>query len=1452
MWFGSWGGLHKFDGYSFKIYKADTGNDTGLGHNRINSIAEDKYGYLWLLSYDDKAHRFDSSTETFLNVSYTEENNNVKISSIRVLPNGVVWLPTDNQGAIRVTTDSISHTIKTAYYSELSDFMPAHTIKHIFLDSNDNEWILGNNGLGVFRSGKETPEIFFAEKEKSSDSYQGFYSACENVDEICFSSDNGRVWKYQKADNRFILLQMPVMSRVVAVHYATPSELFIATSTDGFFMYRMDTGESRHYSPGKYKEFSDMPVLSVHKDKSSEMWFEQEVLGKILHFNPFSDVLKLESLHVEPASAHRALPAFHVHEDSNGYTWVHPYGGGFSFFDREKNRLVPFFNDPTSDDWRFSNKIHSACSDVQGNLWVCTHSKGLEKISFHNSPFSIKALVKASTHESLSNEVRALYEDSEHNLWVGLKDGHVRIYDHAGKYKGYLRNDGQVSVSGDPVKGVVYAIMQDKEGNLWLGTKGNGLICATKRGDSYELVRYNFKPDDIYSLSDDNIYSVHQDNNGRIWIATFGHGINYIEKRGNGTLRFINHRNNLKNYPMDRCYRARFITSDDSGRIWVGTTMGVLTFNADFNNPDDIVFEHYMHKEGEINSLSNNDVLWITVTEDKDVYLATFGGGLNRFIPSFDKSMPSLFESFTKENGLSSDMLLSMQEDGNKNLWICTENGISRFSMLTGQFENYDRKILNFQTRFNEAAVVRRYNNRFLFGASDGLLSFIPDSVRKNDYVPAIVFTRLQVRGETIVPGDDGIIRNVINDVQRLTLSHKENVFSLQYSALDMANPEHIKYAYMLEGFEDNWSYVEGQRVATYTNLPKGNYLFKVKSTNGDGVWVDNVRTLPILILPSFWETPLAYVLYVLAILLIIFTAVYILFTIFRLKHKVSLEKQISDIKLRFFTDISHELRTPLTLINGPIEHVLKDKELPDKVREQLETVQRNSDRMLNLVNQILDFRKIQNKRMKLLISRVDAVALIRKTMKNFELLAVEKNIDFVFETESESAYLWLDEDKFDKILFNLLSNAFKYTKNGKMIKVFLLNEEKICTIGVQDQGIGIAEDKKESIFIRFENSVDKNLFDLNSTGIGLSLVKELTEMHHAKIDFESKLGEGSAFSIEFLKGCEHYDKNTEYLPADSENTVPEERPGVNDREIRLAGPYDKGTVYRSRDVDDDPDKKEKELMLLIEDNDDLRHFLKTIFSDTFSVIEASDGEEGLAKAIRFVPDIIISDIMMSGKDGLEVTKELRASFDTSHIPVVLLTAKSTMDDKLAGLEYGADDYITKPFSSAYLKARVENLLIRRRKLRELYYASLMNNSSESDLIAEKEGTGSPEVEEQPVSPKDRKFMDKLMELMEKNMDNSELMVEDLAKELAMSRSVFFKKLKALTGLAPIEFIREIRIKRAAGLIRTNEYTITQVSEIVGINDSRYFSKCFKRVYGMTPTAYKEQNLHENEQNIHL
>ena len=1088
-------------------------------------------------------------------------------------------------------------------------------------------------------------------------------------------------------------------------------------------------------------------------------------------------------------------------------------------------------------------------------MWLCTHSKGLEKVTFRNVPFSMLTPVPHE-YESLSNEVRSVCEDKQGNLWIGLKDGMIRLYDSNRKFIGHLTGNGTISMTGTPMEGTAYFIMQDSKGIIWIATKGNGLVRAEQISPtsmSYKLTRYQHDSNDMYSLSDNNVYCVYEDHHGRIWAATFAGGINYISQGEHGETVFINHRNNLKGYPIDVCYKARFITSDNNGRLWVGTTTGAVAFDENFKKPEDIQFHHFSRVPNDTKSLSNNDVHWIIATQQKELYLATFGGGLNKLI-SISENGHGEFKSYSVLDGLSSDVLLSIREDHKQNLWISTENGICKFVPSGERFENYDERSISFRVRFSEAASTLTSGGDMLFGTSNGLFMFTPDSIRKSSYVPPVVFSKLMVANEDVIPGEKSILKVDLDDTQELVLSHDENIFSVQYAALDYTNPQNIQYAYILDGFEKQWTFADRQRSVTYTNLPKGDYIFRVRSTNSDGVWVDNERILNITILPSFWETPLAYVLYVCFVLLIIFVAVYILFTIYRLKHEVSVEQQISDIKLRFFTNISHELRTPLTLIAGPVEQVLKNDKLPADAREQLVVVERNTNRMLRLVNQILDFRKIQNKKMKMQVQQLNVVAFVRKIMDNFESVAEEHNIDFLFQTEKEALNLWVDADKFEKIVFNLLSNAFKYTPNGKMITVFIREDEGTVSVGVQDQGIGIAENKRKSLFVRFENLVDKNIFNQASSGIGLSLVKELVEMHKATISVDSRLGEGSCFKVDFLKGKEHYNSSVEFILEDSVAPLSMERivDIANSSLQTEAAIADAPDLEVSAAKEEAEESSSKELMLLVEDNQELRSFLRSIFASTYRVVEASDGMEGWSKALKYLPDIIISDVMMPEKDGIEMTRELRADMTTSHIPIILLTAKTTIESKLEGLEYGADDYITKPFSATYLQARVENLLMQRKKLQNFYRDSLTHVTVSETPVAQGEtltvhastGPESSAAEEPAMpemSPNDRKFMDKLVDLMEQNMDNGELVVDDLVRELAVSRSVFFKKLKTLTGLAPIEFIKEMRIKRAAQLIETGEFNMTQISYMVGINDPRYFSKCFKAQVGMTPTEYREK-----------
>ena len=1047
--------------------------------------------------------------------------------------------------------------------------------------------------------------------------------------------------------------------------------------------------------------------------------------------------------------------------------------------------------------------------------------------------------------------MRALCEDTEHNLWVGLKDGKIRIYDKNRTELGYFTETGTISHTGIPLKGNTYCIFQDSKHNIWIATKGEGLVKARPQGGGhYKLTRYCHSRDDIYSLSDNNVYCVYEDVKGRIWVATFGGGINYLTHNRGGREIFVNHRNNLKGFPIDNCHKVRFVTGDHRGNIWIATTVGALMVNSDFKKPEDAVFHHYVRVQNDVNSLSNNDVHYILSTRKNELYLVTFGGGLNK-LQTIDAAGNAIFKSYGVAEGLPSDILLSIREDNRGNLWMSTENGISKFIPEEERFENYADGHVSPHVRFSEAASAYTSWGDLLFGTSNGVLLFNPDSIRKSTYVPPLVFSKLLIANEDVVPDEKNILKESLDDTRELQLSHEENIFTIRFAALDYTEPAGIQYAYILEGFEKSWNYVGKQRTATYTNLPKGHYVFKVRATNADGVWTDNMRLLDIEVLPSFWETPFAYFLYVLFVLLIIITAVYILFTIYRLKHEVVVEQHMTDMKLRFFTDISHELRTPLTLISGPVEYVLEHTQLPADAREQLQVVERNTNRMLRLINQILDFRKIQNKKMKMQVQRVNVVAFTRKIMENFDSVAEEHHIDFLFETEKPELYLWVDVDKYEKIIFNLLSNAFKYTPNGKMIKDFIHEDEETVSIGVQDQGIGIAENKKKSIFVRFENLVDKNLFNQASTGIGLSLVKELVEMHKATISVDSRLGEGSCFKVDFLKGKEHYDKETEFILEDAEAPV---RMGqvvdIANSSIQSETliPDDSEKIEAVYEEDTAKEENSKELMLLVEDNQELREFLRSIFTPMYRVVEAADGREGANKALKYLPDIIISDVMMPEKDGIEMTRELRADMTTSHIPIILLTAKTTIESKLEGLEYGADDYITKPFSATYLQARVENLLMQRKKLQSFYRDSLMHinisTGQEEVPVATDMPSAEEDVSETPpttleMSPNDRKFMDKLVELMEQNMDNGELVVDDLVRELAVSRSVFFKKLKTLTGLAPIEFIKEMRIKRATQLIETGEFNMTQISYMVGINDPRYFSKCFKAQFGVAPSVYQ-------------
>lgn len=724
---------------------------------------------------------------------------------------------------------------------------------------------------------------------------------------------------------------------------------------------------------------------------------------------------------------------------------------------------------------------------------------------------------------------------------------------------------------------------------------------------------------------------------------------------------------------------------------------------------------------------------------------------------------------------------------------------------------------LSDQILMAETKPVLLSSGKLFLGSLYGALCITPDELHKSDFVPPIVFSHLDIYLNNTSRRQD-----IYNHREVQYLQADERNFIITFAALDYVNSPAIKYAYRIKGLNDQWIDLGNNRSASLVNIPAGDYLFQVKSTNADGVWVDNVTSLSIHIAPVFGETVWAILLYTIIAVGIMLVVVYIVIRITNLQRRVDFEQQISNLKLRFFTDISHELRTPLTLITSPIDEVISNEKLSDVGMENMQVAKRNADRMLRLINQILDFRKIQNDKMKVLVEQVDVIPLILKIYGNFVPMAHTHRIDFRLICPLDTFVMYTDVDKLEKILFNLLSNAFKYTPDEKSIFLSVTCEKQILCLQVKDEGRGINAQKLNRLFTRFDtlDEADPNM----STGIGLSLVKELLNLLHGTVRVDSKLGEGSSFFVRLPGSRDTFDAdaNAEFILADGENSGSE-------------------TVVPDNLIEEEEDKETR--ILIIEDNEELRHFICGVLAREYVVFEAGNGRQGLEMTLSELPDIVISDIMMPEMDGIEYLKQVKGNSDICHIPIILLSAKSSLNDQIQGLEYGADEYITKPFSSAYLKARVDSLLKQRQMLYD-YYTSKMREEKDASLM-EQLAPSTPQV-----THFDDDFIRNILQSVEENIQNSEFRIDDLAEAMSMSRTVFYRKVKSLMGVSPVDFVKTMRIKRAVQLLEQDELTVSEVGYMSGFTTPQYFSRVFKEAMGCTPKEYKLKHKPIGGQNV--
>ncbi len=1012
--------------------------------------------------------------------------------------------------------------------------------------------------------------------------------------------------------------------------------------------------------------------------------------------------------------AGRLRQHFFLLEDRQGRTWVNPTGGGWSYYDYEKDELVYPIDGLT-------NMIHTAYVDRDGLMWVATYDGGVDCINMEPTPYQLHDL----RHSDRDNgEVRA---------FVHTKKGEVLTL---------IKSETNV-----------YCALESSHGMLY-GTKGRGLLEV--RGERLEVKR-------TIPTSHPDIYDIEEGRDGTIYVATYGGGVNILRRNGSGW-----------DAPevVGQGMKVRDIEIVDE-TLWCGTTTGVMRVNL--NTLESTVIPSY-------------DIRAIYYSMNK-LWLGSFGGGLMTLDPKDPKAEITRVETYH-------DIILSMVGDGTS-LWFSSESDIAQLNLVTGDLYYYDALDGQANTYFTEAEALRTPEGRILFGYSNGYCSFDPSRIRRTNSVPPLRITRAVVEDQTF-SGDT------------ITIPNGSNI-TIEYAAMDYVGADKILYFYQMDGIDHGWQYAKDIRRVTYNNLHHGTYVFHVRSTNREGGEVDNEKTMVIEVETPVWLSWWAILLYILAIILFIGLTIYIVAAYNNLRQRVKVEQQVTDIKLRFFTNISHELRTPLTLIVAPIDNILQNERISQSVRSQLEIVQSNGQRMLRMVNQLLEFRKVQNQKMKLKLQQTMLSSLVEETSANFKKEAYEKHIQFEIENRAEDSTVWVDRQRMDTILWNLLSNAFKFTPAGKAIRVIIDSKPGFVTLAVQDEGIGIPPEKRSVLFERFSSNNELNNSGVTGTGIGMNLTKELVDLHHGYIEVESEVGKGTTITILLHTGKEHFGDDVEFITDEEMVAPPTVTPTFEDKMEQLEG-----------DAHDSA-----RTILVVDDSVDMRNFLTNILSHDYHVLTASDGAEAEEIIRTKTVDLVVTDLMMPNVDGLELTQFIKRNKDYDFIPVILLTAKTAIESRLQAMEYGADDYVTKPFEPEYLRARIHNILVQRNQLEQSYRERLMRLE--------------PQKADEPI-PSDS-FLAKLLDVMERQMDNNTLTVDDMVDEMGMGRTVFFNKLKSLTGLSPVEFIREMRIKRAAQLLEEQRYNITEVTYMVGMNDSRYFAKCFKNTYGVTPSEYRRAAL---------
>ena len=1323
------------------------GSREGLSSNIVTAIIKDSHGYMWFAT-DDGLNKFDGS-------KFTVYRHNAD-DSTSIASNDIIDLYEDKKGNFWIGTGSGL----TKYNRKMDSFENFYSgsnsgVTSICSDKSGSIWLTSYGGVTVFNP--DTRKVSTISPRNLTDKFLLTQSI---VRVFCDSKD--RIWL---CTNKGLYLYSKINNSVKAYHHSDTDAASVADrfvrkivedvkgrlwfGTDkGISLLRRDGLSFTNYqhNPSNTNSLSSNLVYALATDRSGMVWIGTEEGLNIL--NP--ETAEIIRVNRNPRNRYslvgKAVKSIYI--DKSDIYWVATFRGGVNKYDKN----LPFFNlrqsipfDPLS----LSSSVATSFAEVPGKgIYVGTDGGGLNLFDINTGLFHSTPLSKAANR---GLAIMAM-ERNNADLWIGtFLNGVYILNTSTGNVKRITKGAGPNNISGNEI----FCFKRDSRGNMWVGTNGQGV-------DFYDAAK-------------------------KIFI--------HLNKSENGSRRII-----LNGY-------IRVIEEDKDGSIWIGSTgAGIAVYNPLTGKSKNL--------NKQLSKLPHDNVLSICVARNGAIWVGT-AEGLGYYEPR-----TSQFITYSEKQGLANAFVYKILEDNSGLIWVSTNNGISSFNPKTRKFRNFSYYNGLQRSPFVQGAGIKLSDGRLFFGGIDGFNYFDPAHLNSNKNVPNVVLTDLKIANQSVIASDDSEIEEHISVAKEIRLDYKQN-FSLSFAALNYTSPQENRYLYKLENFDKDWNKVGTVNTAVYTNLDPGKYTFKVKAISDAAEWTTPETSIVIYVRPPIWRTWYAYFFYIILFASILWLLRYR--GIKKLESKFALEQErlqvqqlieqerreaermheFDQLKIKFLTNLSHEFRTPISLIVGPVEQLLQLETVSEK-SNQLGLIRRNARRLLNLVNQLLDFRNLEEKELKLKATEGDFISFTRDVAESFRDFSERKQINFEFRSSVKYYFTNFDHDKIERVLFNLLSNAFKFTLKGGQIILNVDRDKEFegLQITLQDSGIGIEADVKEKIFDRFFQSEANNEVINQGSGIGLAITKEFIKLHGGSIQVESITGMGSTFTIRLPLLELKQNEITEAIAEESVATEP---------------------ALDSEEVADIPASSSAQLpiILIVEDNEDFRFYLKDNLKAYYRIVEASNGKEGWQKVLSSHPQLVVSDISMPQVSGIELCKKIKSDKRSNHIPVLLLTALTGEEDQLLGLETGANDYMTKPFNFNILNIKIRNLLTLNEQFKNTYSKQLK--------------VAAPDLK---IESDNEKLLSKVILYIESNLTNPQLSVEDLSRKIGMSRGSLYTKILELSGETPVEFIRSVKLDRAAVLLEKSDMNIAQVSYSVGFSTPNYFARAFKTRFNMLPSEY--------------